>query len=545
MRATRALLFAAALLAAPALAAEPGDRGAQIYRTGAGVSARVLGNARLPGAMAACVLCHRPSGYGIAEGEALASAIAAPELFAPLAPRRDRLLRELYQDRLGPAALAVAHTPRSRPAYDGEADLARALREGVDPAGRALSPAMPRYEIGDADVAALTAYLRTLGADPDPGVDATTVTLATIIGPGVAPGRARAMLDVMAAFVARHNREITREQARPGFSPLYKAEFAAARRLWRLDVWRLEGAREGWPAQLRAAQAENPVFAVVGGLAGGDWTPIDAFCEAERLPCLFPITDWPASEPGHFTLYLSRGLPGEATLIADRLAAQGVRRVTQVNADTDDATALARFFETTAAARGVSVATRSPGALTDADMNADAFVLWMAAGQVGALASGPLARFGGPVYVAGGLVADERDIVVPAPGRPVEAAWRFAPRDLDIPQRRRVRGWLAARRVRAPDFERTQLDAYLALDALDHALVSMVDRYSRDFLIESIEHMIEGGLNTGAYPRLSLGPGQRFAAQAMGFETLRAPEAACPPGAARPPAERCKASPRQ
>ena len=46
-----------------------------------------------------------------------------------------------------------------------------------------------------------------------------------------------------------------------------------------------------------------------------------------------------------------------------------------------------------------------------------------------------------------------------------------------------------------------------------HALVHAVDRYSREYLIESIEHEIENQLNPGTFPCLSLGPGQRFAAQ--------------------------------
>lgn len=40
-----------------------------------------------------------------------------------------------------------------------------------------------------------------------------------------------------------------------------------------------------------------------------------------------------------------------------------------------------------------------------------------------------------------------------------------------------------------------------------------VDRYSREFLIKSIEHEIENQLNPGTYPRLSLGPGRRFSAK--------------------------------
>lgn len=62
-------------------------------------------------------------------------------------------------------------------------------------------------------------------------------------------------------------------------------------------------------------------------------------------------------------------------------------------------------------------------------------------------------------------------------------------------------------------WETTALNTYLALDAVRHALLHAVDRYSREYLIESIEHEIENQLNPGTFPRLSLGPGQRFAAK--------------------------------
>jgi hypothetical protein len=37
--------------------------------------------------------------------------------------------------------------------------------------------------------------------------------------------------------------------------------------------------------------------------------------------------------------------------------------------------------------------------------------------------------------------------------------------------------------------------------------------FSRDYLIESIEQVAENALNPGTYPRLGLGPGQRFASK--------------------------------
>ena len=45
------------------------------------------------------------------------------------------------------------------------------------------------------------------------------------------------------------------------------------------------------------------------------------------------------------------------------------------------------------------------------------------------------------------------------------------------------------------------------------ALTQMLDNFSREYLIENLEHMAENAVTTAVYPRLSLGPGQRFASK--------------------------------
>ncbi len=41
----------------------------------------------------------------------------------------------------------------------------------------------------------------------------------------------------------------------------------------------------------------------------------------------------------------------------------------------------------------------------------------------------------------------------------------------------------------------------------------MLDFFSRDYLLETVEHMAEITVTPSAYARLSLGPGQRFASK--------------------------------
>jgi hypothetical protein len=73
----------------------------------------------------------------------------------------------------------------------------------------------------------------------------------------------------------------------------------------------------------------------------------------------------------------------------------------------------------------------------------------------------------------------------------------------------RIRIWIAARKV-PPGDERLQANAFFAAAIAVDALDRMLDFFSRDYMLEWVEHMAEESVNPSAYPRLSLGPGQRF-----------------------------------
>ena len=55
------------------------------------------GGIKLKGQYAACIRCHRRSGFGLNEGEVMAPPIVAPVLFAPRTSRRADLHRPIYQ----------------------------------------------------------------------------------------------------------------------------------------------------------------------------------------------------------------------------------------------------------------------------------------------------------------------------------------------------------------------------------------------------------------------------------------------------------------
>jgi len=100
-------------------------------------------------------------------------------------------------------------------------------------------------------------------------------------------------------------------------------------RRWQLHVWELKGAPATWESQLQARLAAEPVFAVISGLGGAHWEPVQRFCEKAALPCLFPNVEAPTGHDSDFyTVYFSRGVLLEAELIARELADAGTRVLT-------------------------------------------------------------------------------------------------------------------------------------------------------------------------------------------------------------------------
>lgn len=126
-------------------------RGRELYFRGGSGTAVVAGAAEVPASSLPCVNCHGPDRRGVAEGTVVPPDIRWPVLSSP-------------------------DVTRPRPRYD-DASLHRAITSGVNPRGDALSPVMPRYRLTPDAFSDLLAYLRRDA--PDPGLTATTITIAT------------------------------------------------------------------------------------------------------------------------------------------------------------------------------------------------------------------------------------------------------------------------------------------------------------------------------------------------------------------------------
>jgi bacillopeptidase F len=521
VRARNALGVAALLLLAALLAGAPGARaagpdthlaaaGLRLYRegvlpTGAPLEATALGDAPLRGAAAACAACHGRSGLGYPEGDRVPLPITAPALRAPRLLER----RELYASR--------STGPGTRPAYD-DAALARALREGRDPAGRALDPLMPRYRLDDGALRALSAYLATLGAAPAPGVGDDVLHLATVVAGPVAPARKRALVAVLSAFVADKNAATRREAQRARYRAFHEEWKFRAWRRWELHVWELSGPPERWRAQLEAHERAQPAFALVSGIAAGPWRPIHRFCEERALPCVLPNTELPeTTPPGFYTLYFSEGVALEAKVLARHLAAEGLAggRIVQVHrARGPGAVAAGALRAALPEARLEEHALRGAPAPDDwrrlAATRADVAVLWLPGEDLAG--AEPLAAARAPALYLSATLAGGCPAALP------RALW---PRSrcihpLALPdgaaRARPVEAWLRARGVEVP-VDALVLDTHFAVRALGEALEHLGQHFSREYLIERLEHRLAGNVTPSAHPRLALGAGQRFASK--------------------------------
>jgi hypothetical protein len=278
--------------------------GERMYRegilpSGKPMQALVSGDVPVAGTAFTCVSCHVRSGVGSFEGGIVTLATNGAKLAQPRYWKFPNLLPE---ERKG---LRV-QTPMARPPYNDNT-LAHVLRTGLDPNGRELNYVMPRYDLTDQDMVILTHYLWSLSAKLSPGVDGTTIRFATVITDEVSPEDQEAMLVPLNNYIARHNTHASGFGNRMYLS-IGGKEMSGAYRKLSLSVWKVKGSPDTWGRQLEAYLAKEPVFALLGGISYRDWRPIHAFCENQKLPCLFPITDLPViSETDWYTQYFSKG----------------------------------------------------------------------------------------------------------------------------------------------------------------------------------------------------------------------------------------------
>ena len=433
------------------------------------------------------------------------------------------------------------------------------MRIGVHVSGRSMNPMMPRYDIDDAAMAALTAYLHTLSVDWSPGVGADGVIhLATIVTPDADPAVADVLVQMLREAAEAKNASTVSNQASGRRHMVSAAEMVlGTEHRWQLHVWRLTGPADTWARQLEEAYQRAPVFAVLSGIGGQSWRPVDEFCRSNRLPCWFPLVDAAATDQTGYTLYFSRGVALEAEVLGHYLASRqpAPKRVVQVYRDDEVGRHAAKALTSVLAARGIALDGRA-WPVGDgrrlrqlvADLRpGDQLMLWLRPDDYKLLAKAPAS--GRPTYVSAQMNGGELGL---------PTAWK---RDLrlvypfELPQKRAIslnyfHAWLRLKNIPMVN-ELLQAEVFFAANFLTDTLAEMLNNLYREYLIERAENMIgirEGGRaeaeardrqvlrrhalhilrssgrevvqetvgdrqSTTVFPHLTLGPGQRFASK--------------------------------
>jgi ABC-type branched-subunit amino acid transport system substrate-binding protein len=258
------------------------QRGQQLYRggiaaDGTSVTATLgLGSLTLPASRVPCASCHGPDGLGRPDAGVVPSDITWASLTKPYGLRHDN--------------------GRSHPPYTADA-IIRAVTSGVDPAGTALDPAMPRYALSDQAVQDLVAYLKRLGSVGERGVGTKEIVVAAVVPTGGALG---AIGSVVARLLSGYFDRVNREGG------IYNRQIV-------LKTAGFDASGSAVQA-LRRLMNEKEVFAVVAPVVLGQEDAFAEYTESAALPVIGPLTPYRRTGIAGqgLTFYLMAGLDDQA-----------------------------------------------------------------------------------------------------------------------------------------------------------------------------------------------------------------------------------------
>lgn len=482
------------------------DEGQQLYQTairsdGTAIRALVQHDVPLPPGLGACSNCHRRSGYGVSEGGSRSLNLTAPALFN------------------------ATSKPPVRPAYN-DRTLIRAIVAGVASDGRELHPTMPRYELNEGDANALAAYLHTLGASPPDGVTGEELTIATIVADNAPASEREAVTRVLQKYVELRNNESRRDSERAAASNrhFYGRNPQRAYRRWKLLVWTLSGSPATWRKQLDAYYAEQAPFILLSGSAGANWPLVHDFCESREMPCILPVSSGPANaDEGFYSLYYSTGPTLEAAVIADQLKKSPLptnAKVLVVHRENPQSLAaldeLRRALvddslveiSTTAVSETKTVSARKWRRLIKKN-KPDVLVAWLPQASVSELLDSDLADELRPRSIYTSHAFTTWSDTTHLPERGIQHVYPYSLARAGLSQFPREYLWLKQRGL--SDLEPVAAaKALYACRVLGLGLARIQTSFSREYLLEMLEHALDGTQMTSLFPRTSLGPNQRL-----------------------------------
>lgn len=504
--------------------------GERMYRegvlpSGEAMEAYVMWDTPAPGTSFTCVSCHMLSGLGSVEGGVFTPPTNGPTLYQPRDlpgignNRRNAGMTMTGERKKDPPTIRALP---ARPAYNDQT-LADLLRGGRDPSGRIIDMIMPRYRLEDSDMAAMVSYLKSLSAEYSPGVTKDAITFATVIVEGVPADRVAAMMEPLESFVKSANSQ--QQQFEAQRAKLREKPLDPTYRRVRLARWLLKGEPATWSGQLEEYYRKEPVFALIAGISPGEWEPVHRFCEANRLPALLPITDYPVvSADNRYTLYFSRGYFQEGEAAARYLLSRDTslagKKIVQLVDGSLRGQLLADGFARTLVSREIpapltitlAAGSRAEdiGKILDRE-HADILALWTGADTLRLAAAHAGDRPPLPVFLASaGMLGNDLWTVPDAvrSGTLITYPYRL-PQD----EARFARIFQAGGKTEplSDDIRLVKGKTLAALRVLTQSLREMKGNFYRDYFLDVIG--MQKDIQLPLYERLSFGPDQRYASK--------------------------------
>jgi hypothetical protein len=215
----------------------------------------------------------------------------------------------------------------------------------------------------------------------------------------------------------------------------------------------------------------------------------------------------PPTSEDFYSIYFSPGLAAQVDAVAK--AANGAREVLAWTATSPAGARQREALAVAFGAHGIRIVDRKPRA-------DDVVVAALPSAEIEsryAALSHPPRR----VYVLGGVLHQQPDEWTPADEGLRRRAVLVTPLGQGATAERqltRTRLWLSRRKLQ-PGSDILASNALLAAVLTAETLTHVDERFSREYCIEKIEHNLENIPPLTAYPRLSIGPSQRFAAKTM------------------------------
>lgn len=495
------LLLGCLSLAANALTLTPQESaGKRLYREGLSSSGEPVmvrvgaADILLPAKSMPCANCHGNDGLGRPEGGIRPPDITWSRLSAPYGQQQVN--------------------GRDYPAYS-EAAVARAVQEGRDPANQRLDPAMPRFVLTMADQRNLTAYLKRLSDDRDPGLTPDTLHLGTLLpSDGPLADEGRTVAAVLQASIARineeggiHGRRLQLSILDPG--PDQASALAALRQL-----------------------IEQPVFALVSPLAPALGDALPALLEETGVPLVGGVS-WLGASPRSRQIFEPLpGLAEQMIALAD-FAARDLQASQQpsliVYQGQDGQGAVARQLHSYLQAHGWSQVRlqafdpAQPALIEPQQLTAVGTVFYLGNGAGFGQLGVQLQTHGAvpQLFAASSQVAGDVRELPSEFSRRVYLAYPFVPGDWT------VEGRAALQQVRQRSGLKgghavQQVGAFSSMLLLSEGIKQAGRDASREKLLAALEGLHD--FATGLTPPMSFGPGQRMGLRGAHIVTVELPD---------------------